>query len=316
MSALLLGIAWGIAAVLAIAGGAVIGVWWERKVAGHIQLRYGPLQIGPAGSLQMLADVPKLLFKEDIVPSAADKPLFKWAPLMVFAPVAASLAVIPFAAGWAPLDTSVGVLFFLAVPSLEVVAILVAAWSQRNTLAAIGGLRAASQMIAYEVPRALSVLPLVLLAGSLRPTAVLGAWQWWWMPLLSIGFIVYLIASIAEMNRGPFDLPEAESELVAGYFADYSGMRWAIFMMAEYGAMIAASLFAAATFLGGGWPFGGALGTAAIVLKAALLITVIMWVRWTFPRVRQDQLLRFCWTVLVPAALVQLVVVGVVLPWM
>lgn len=316
MSSLLLGIAWGVAGVLVIAGGAVIGVWWERKVAGHIQLRCGPQQIGPAGSLQMLADVPKLLFKEDIVPSAADRPLFKWAPLMAFAPVAAAMAVIPFAAGWAPFDTSVGVLFFLAVPSLEVVAILVAAWAQRNSYAAIGGLRAASQMIAYEVPRTLAVAPLVLLAGSLRPTDVVAAWRWWWLPLLAIGFIVYLIASIAEMNRGPFDLPEAESELVAGYFADYSGMRWAIFMMAEYGAVITASLFAAATFLGAGWPFSGALGVVALILKTAVLVTVVMWTKWTLPRVRQDQLLRFCWAVLVPAALVQLAIVGVVLPWM
>jgi NADH-quinone oxidoreductase subunit H len=316
MRSFLLGLAWGIAGVLVIAGGAVIGVWWERKVAGRIQLRYGPQQIGPAGSLQMIADVPKLLFKEDIVPFAADRPLFTWAPLAVFAPVAAAMAVIPFVKGWAPFDTSVGVLFFLAVPSLEVVAILVAAWAQRNTYSALGGLRAASQMIAYEVPRALSVAPLVLLAGSLRPVDVVGSWRWWWLPLLALGFLVYLIASIAEMNRGPFDLPEAESELVAGYFSDYSGMRWAIFMMAEYGAIITASLFAAATFLGCGWPFDGALGVVALIAKTALLVTVVMWAKWTLPRVRQDQLLRFCWTVLVPAALVQLAIVGVVLPWL
>lgn len=264
----------------------------------------------------MIADVPKLLFKEDVVPFAADRPLFTWAPLAVFAPVAAAMAVVPFVKGWAPFDTSVGVLFFLAVPSLEVVAILVAAWAQRNTYSALGGLRAASQMIAYEVPRALSVAPLVLLAGSLRPVDVVGSWRWWWLPLLALGFLVYLIASIAEMNRGPFDLPEAESELVAGYFSDYSGMRWAIFMMAEYGAIITASLFAAATFLGCGWPFDGALGVVALIAKTALLVTVVMWAKWTLPRVRQDQLLRFCWTVLVPAALVQLAIVGVVLPWL
>lgn len=316
MTSFLLGVLWGVAGVLVIAGGAVVGVWWERKVAGRIQLRYGPQQIGPAGSLQMIADVPKLLFKEDIIPSGADRPLFKWAPLVVFAPVAAAIAVIPFAKGWAPFDTGVGVLFFLAVPSLEVVAILVAAWSQRNTFAALGGLRAASQMIAYEVPRALAVAPLVLLAGSLRPTAVVEAWRWWWMPLLALAFVIYLIASIAEMNRGPFDVPEAESELVAGYFADYSGMRWAIFMMAEYGAIITASLFAAATFLGCGWPFEGALGVVALLVKSVVLVTIVMWAKWTLPRVRQDQLLRFCWTVLVPAALVQLAIVGVVLPWL
>ncbi|MBC7266459.1 MAG: NADH-quinone oxidoreductase subunit NuoH [Coriobacteriia bacterium] len=316
MTSFLLGALWGVVGVVVIAGGAVIGVWWERKVAGRIQLRYGPQQIGPAGSLQMIADVPKLLFKEDVVPSGADKPLFKYAPLVVFAPVAAAIAVIPFAKGWAMFDTAVGVLFFLAVPSIEVVAILVAAWAQRNTYSALGGLRAASQMIAYEVPRALSVAPLVLLAGSLRPTDLVAAWRWWWVPLLALAFLIYLISSIAEMNRGPFDLPEAESELVAGYFSDYSGMRWAIFMMAEYGAIITTSLFAAATFLGAGWPFDGALGVVALIVKAVALVTLVMWTKWTLPRVRQDQLLRFCWTVLVPAALVQLAIVGVVLPWL
>jgi len=313
---LLWGFLWGCAAVGTIAGGAILGVWWERKVSARIQMRYGPQQIGPFGSLQMLADVPKLLFKEDIVPDLADKAIFKFAPLFVFGPVATSMVVIPFAAGWAPLDTSVGMLFFLAVPSIEVIAILLSAWSSHNTLSTIGGLRATAQMISYEVPRSLAVLSVVLLAGSLRPLEVLGAWRWWWMPLTFAAFMVYFIASIAEMNRGPFDIPEAESELVAGYFADYSGMRWASFMMAEYGSMIAASLFGAAVFFGGGWPFGGVAGAVVLVIKAVLIMTAVMWVKWTFPRVRQDQLMTFCWKVLTPIALVQLVVVGAVLPWL
>jgi len=255
---LLWGFLWGVAGMSVIAGGAILGVWWERKVAARIQMRYGPQQIGPFGSLQMLADVPKLLFKEDIVPD----------------------------------------------------------WASHNTLSTLGGLRATSQMIAYEVPRALSVLAIVLLAGSLRPVDVVEAWRWWWLPLTAIAFIVYFISSIAEMNRGPFDIPEAESELVAGYFADYSGMRWAAFMMAEYGSMIAASLFGAAVFLGAGWPFTGALGVVALIVKTVALITVVMWVRWTLPRLRQDHLMSFCWKVLTPLALAQLVIVGVVLPWL
>lgn len=312
----LLGMMWGALAVLTIAVGAIFGVWWERKVAGRIQMRLGPQQIGPAGSLQMIADVPKLLFKEDIVPSGADATLFKYAPLFVFAPVAISMVVIPYTTGWAPLDAGVGIVFFLAVPSIEVIAMLVSAWASHNTLATIGGLRAAAQMISYEVPRALSVLPLVLLAGSLRPLDVGAAWRWWWMPLTAVAFIIFFIASIAEMNRGPFDIPEAESELVAGYFADYSGMRWAVFMMAEYGAMIAASLFASATFLGGGWPLEGAAGVVLLVVKASVLATVVMWVKWTLPRLRQDQLMSLCWKVLTPIALGQLLVVGVVIPWL
>jgi len=313
---LLWGFLWGVAAVGTIAGGAILGVWWERKVSARIQMRYGPQQIGPFGSLQMIADVPKLLFKEDIVPDLADKAIFKYAPLFVFGPVATSMVVIPFAAGWAPLDTGVGMLFFLAVPSIEVIAILLSAWASHNTLSTIGGLRATAQMISYEVPRSLAVLPVVLLAGSLRPLDVLGAWQWWWVPLTFVSFLVYFIASIAEMNRGPFDIPEAESELVAGYFADYSGMRWASFMMAEYGSLIATSLFGAAVFFGGGWPLSGAAGAVLLVIKAVLIITAVMWVKWTFPRVRQDQLMTFCWKVLTPLALVQIVEVGMVLPWL
>ncbi|KAF0207674.1 MAG: NADH-quinone oxidoreductase subunit [Actinobacteria bacterium] len=313
---LLWGFLWGVASVATIAGGAILGVWWERKVSARIQMRYGPQQIGPYGSLQMIADVPKLLFKEDIVPDLADKAVFKLAPLFVFGPVATSMVVIPFAAGWAPVDMSVGILFFLAVPSIEVIAILLSAWASHNTLSTIGGLRATAQMISYEIPRSLAVLSVVLLAGSLRPLDVLSAWQWWWAPLTFVGFVIYFIASIAEMNRGPFDIPEADSELVAGYFADYSGMRWASFMMAEYGSMIAASLFGAVVFFGGGWPLSGAAGVVLLVIKTVLIMTAVMWVKWTFPRPRQDQLMSFCWKVLTPLALLQLVIVGAVLPWL
>jgi NADH-quinone oxidoreductase subunit H len=310
------GLLYGLAAVMVIAGGAVIGVWWERKVAGRIQMRLGPQQLGPAGVLQMLADVPKLLFKADVVPTLADREVFKYAPLVVFAPIAMSVAVIPFWAGWAPLDSTVGMLFFLAVPSIGVIGILLSAWASHNTLATLGGLRAAAQMVSYEVPRSLSVLSVVVLAGSLRPTAVMEAWQWWWVPVTFLGFLVYLVASIAEMNRGPFDLPEAESELVAGYFADYSGFRWAIFMMTEYGSMIAAALFGAAAFLGGFTWLPGVAGLAVYLGITMVVITAIMWTKWTFPRLRQDQLMTFCWTVLTPLALVQLVVAGVVALWL
>ncbi len=310
------GMLWGVAAVMVIAGGAIIGVWWERKVSARIQLRLGPQQIGPAGSLQMVADVPKLLFKEDIIPAAADEPFFRYAPLAVFAPIAMSVAVIPFAAGWAPFDATAGALFFLAVPSISVLGILFSAWASHNTLSAIGGVRAAAQMVSYEVPRSLSVLSVLVLAGTLRPVAVMDAWEWWWIPATFVGFIVYLISSIAEMNRGPFDIPEAESELVAGYFADYAGIRWAVFMMGEYGGMIAASLFGAAMFLGGFRLLPGAWGVVAFIAVGAVLMTIIMWMKWTFPRLRQDQLMTFCWTILTPIAIVQLFAAGVIAAWL
>ena len=316
MSAFLWGMFFGLLAGTAIALAALFGVWWERKVAGRIQMRFGPQEAGPAGLLQTLADTIKLVLKEDITPRLADKRLFRVAPLVVFTPVALSLAIIPLTRGWAPLDTSVGVLFFLAVPSISVLGILLGGWASGNSYATLGGMRGAAQMVSYEVPRTLAVLSVVVLAGTLRPTLLLGRFQWWWTVATFAGFVVYLISSIAEMNRGPFDLAEAESELVAGYFADYSGIRWAVFMMTEYGSVLAASLFGAAMFLGGGWPFGGPLGVVVLLVKAVLIVTLIVWIKWTLPRMRADQLMRLCWTVLTPIALVQLLIVGAVVPWL
>jgi NADH-quinone oxidoreductase subunit H len=316
VKSLLLGALFGLLAGTAIALAALFGVWWERKVSGRIQMRLGPQEAGPAGLLQTLADTVKLVLKEDITPVHADRWLFRVAPLLVFTPVSLSLLVVPFAAGWAPLTASVGMLFFLAVPSVSVIGILLGGWSSANTYATLGGLRGAAQMVSYEVPRTLSVLGLVIVAGSLSPVAVMGQWRWWWLPLFAVGFLVYLISSIAEMNRGPFDIPEAESELVAGYFADYSGIRWAVFMMAEYGAMLAVSLFGAAVFLGGSHGVTGPLGFLIILAKAIVIATVVIWAKWTFPRFRQDQLMAFAWKVLTPLALLQVVVAGVVAVWL
>lgn len=316
LTPLLIGAGWGLGAAMLIALAALIGVWWERKVAGRIQRRFGPQEAGPAGLLQTLSDTVKLVLKEDITPTKADVPVFRLMPLLVFVPGASSLAVIPFAAGWAPLNISTGALFFLAVPGLSVIGILLAGWSSHNSYASIGGVRAAAQMISYELPRTLSVLALCLLAGSLSTGVIRAEWRWWWVPLLFIGFVVYLIASIAELNRGPFDLPEAESELVAGYFADYSGIRWAVFMMSEYGGIVAASLFGAATFFGGGLGLPGVPGAVLFVVLSGVIATAMIWAKWTFPRLRPDQLMGLAWKVLTPAALVQLVLVGMVLPWL
>jgi NADH-quinone oxidoreductase subunit H len=314
--ALLWGAIVGLAAGVLIAIAALFGVWGERKVSARIQWRLGPQEAGPAGLLQTLADTVKLVLKEDIIPDQADPWLFRIAPLIVFAPVAMSMAVIPFAMGFAPLDTSVGLLFFLAVPSLSVIGILVGGWASHNTLATLGGLRGAAQMVSYEIPRTLSVLSVVLLAGSMRPTTVLAAWRWWWIPALAIAIVVFFISSIAEINRGPFDLAEAESELVAGYFADYSGIRWSIFMMAEYGGMLVAGLFIGAVFLGVGSWLPGVWGILGLIVVATLTAVAMMWVKWTFPRLRQDQLMGFAWKVLTPLALLQLVIVAVILPWL
>lgn len=316
MTSFATGAFWGLAAGIVIALASLIGVWGERKIAGRIQLRPGPQQTGPAGIFQTLADTLKLMLKEDVTPDAAQAGVFKAMPLLVFVPIASSLAAVPFAAGWSALDTDTTALFFLAVPGVSVLGILLAGWSSRNTFASLGGVRAAAQMISYELPRTLSVLALCMLAGSISTGTIRAEWEPWWLLILAPAFLVFFIASIAELNRGPFDLPEAESELVAGYFADYTGIRWAIFMMSEYGGIVATSLFAASTFFGGGFGLPGAFGAVLFVVVAALVAVTIMWVKWTLPRMRADQLMSFAWKVLTPIALVQLAVVGVVIPWL
>jgi NADH-quinone oxidoreductase subunit H len=313
---LAIGAAGGVGAGVAIAVAALFGVWWERKVSARIQWRYGPQQAGPFGLLQTLADTLKLVLKEEFTPTRADGVLYRRAPLIVFTPLAISLLAIPLTTGFAPLDTSVGMLYFIAVPSVSVIGILIGGWASGNTYATLGGMRGASQMISYEIPRTLSVLAMVILAGSMRPVAVMAAWRWWWIPLTFVAFVIYLISSIAEMNRGPFDIPEAESELVAGYFADYAGIRWALFMMSEYGAMLGTALFGAAIFLGGTHGVPGVLGGLILLVKAVLIVTIVIWVKWTLPRFRSDQLMSLAWKVLTPLALVQLVVVGVAVAWL
>ncbi|NTU70266.1 MAG: NADH-quinone oxidoreductase subunit NuoH [Coriobacteriia bacterium] len=311
MSSYVWGLIVGLAAGLVIALAALVGVWAERKVSARVQMRLGPQEAGPFGLLQTLADTLKLILKEDITPDQADVRIFRMAPFMVFVPCAAGLAVIPFAYGWAPLNTETSALFFIAVPALSVIGILVAGWSSRNTYASIGGIRGATQMISYELPRTLSVLSLCILAGSISAVSIHDSFRWWWIPVNAIGFLVYFIASLAELNRGPFDLPEAESELVAGYFADYSGIRWSIFMMVEYGGMIAAALFGAAAFFGGGLGIRGPIGALIYAAIAVAISVAMIWAKWTYPRMRPDQLMTLAWKVLTPMALVQLLIAGV-----
>jgi NADH-quinone oxidoreductase subunit H len=279
----------------------------ERKVIGWIQNRVGPNRVGPWGSLQTVADVLKLLLKEDIIPAKADATLFKLAPLIAFVPAFAVLAVIPFTDTLRFADVGVGLLYYIAVSSITIIGILVGGWASNNKYALLGGMRSAAQMISYEIPLVLSVIGVVMTAHTLNLVEIVQAQQkvWFIFPQI-IGFLVFLIASLAELNRTPFDLPEAESELVAGYHVEYTGFRFAFFMLAEYVYVFAMASLTTVLYLGG-WnaPFGLSLlpGIVWFLLKFVAIVFFLFWVRATMPRMRTDQLMQFAWKVLLPLAL-------------
>ncbi|MFH0810476.1 MAG: NADH-quinone oxidoreductase subunit NuoH [Pseudomonadota bacterium] len=286
---------------------ALILVWLERKVAAHMQLRLGPMEVGPHGLLQTLADGIKLIGKELITPKAADKPLFWLAPILVFMPVLVAFVVVPFAEGWIVRDLNVGVILIFAFATLTTLSILMAGWGSNNKYALLGAARSVAQSIAYEIPMLLAVVPVVMIAGSLRLTDIVKAQgPLPFVVMQPLAFLIYLVAGVAETNRAPFDLPEAESELVAGFHTEYSGMRFALFFLAEYSNMFIVSAVATCLFLGG-WKGPLLPGIAWFFIKAYALVFLLMWFRWTFPRVRFDQLMNFCWKVLIPLALVNLV---------
>ncbi|WNS75264.1 NADH-quinone oxidoreductase subunit NuoH [Bacillus sp. DTU_2020_1000418_1_SI_GHA_SEK_038] len=280
----------------------------ERKVMGYMQMRHGPNQVGGRwGLLQTVADVLKLLLKEDIIPKLADRPLFIIAPVIAFAPSFMVLAAIPFTDKFQFADIGVGLLYYIAVSGITTVGIVTGAWASNNKYALLGGMRAAAQMISYEIPLVMSVVGVILLSGSLNLNDIVDAqrngWFIIWQP---IAFIVFFIASVAELNRVPFDLPESESELISGFHVEYSGFRWAFFMLAEYVYLFAMAALTTVLFLGG-WlplPFLGFIpGAIWFALKFTLVIFILLWFRSTFPRVRADQLMEFGWKVLLPIAL-------------
>lgn len=287
-------------------------IWLERKVAGHIQQRLGPMRVGPHGLLQTIADMFKLLSKEDIIPSGADQWVFRLAPIVAFAPAMMVYIVIPWSPTWSIQDLNIGLIYVAAVTSLIVISLLMAGWSSNNKWSLLGAMRSAAQLVSYEIPLVLSVIAVVMLAGSLSLQDVVRAQaeSVWYILLQPVGFIIFFIATIAELNRAPFDLPEAESELVSGFNTEYSGIRWGIFFLSEYGNMVSASAIAAVLFLGG-WHGPAFLPPVVwLLLKTYLLVFVIMWVRWTFPRIRVDHLMTMGWKVLVPLSLVNLGLTG------
>ena len=298
----------------------------ERKVIGYMQIRIGPNRVGPLGLLQPFADVLKLLLKEIIAPSAASKALFFIAPVMVLMPALAAWAVIPFFPNGALSNANVGLLYVMAITSLGVYGIIIAGWASNSKYAFLGAMRAAAQVVSYELAMGFALIGVMMVSGSLNIGEIIvqqgkgiaggSVFSWNWLPLFPL-FVVYFISGLAETNRAPFDVTEGESEIVAGHMIEYSGMSFALFFLAEYMNMILISAMASVMFLGG-WlspfpasvPFLGAPSFIWWFLKVALMLFFFLWARATFPRYRYDQLMRLGWKVFIPVTLVWIVLIG------
>ncbi len=329
----------------------ILAIYAERKISAFMQDRLGPMEVGYYGILQTVADLVKLLQKEDLVPEKADKFLFKLAPILIFVAIFAGFSVLPLNENWSGSSISTGVFFLLAIVSLDVIGILLAGWSSNNKYSVLGTMRSAAQIVAYEIPLGLSILCVLMFTQTLDLQKIsmqqsahsneliylLGIkslaiswggifnWNVMQMPILFFAWIIFFIASLAECNRAPFDLPEAESELVAGYQTEYSGFRWAIIMMGEYAMMLLVSFLGAILFFGswntpfpnvgefklGDWTTGNMWGIFWLISKGLFFVSMQIWVRWTFPRLRIDQLMSLSWKYLTPASLVLIIFCGV-----
>lgn len=296
--------------VLIITINTIVLVWMERKVSGFIQERIGPNRLGPFGAFQTIADTLKLLTKEDIVPARADKLIFKTAPMFFIIVSVMLYAVLPLGNNMAVVNLNVGLFYFISLGSLSTICLLMAGWGSNNKWSLLGAMRSVAQMISYEIPLAFSLLGVVMIAGSLNLTDIVTAQnRMWFIILQPVAFVIYFIAATAELNRGPFDMPEAEQELTAGAYTEYTGMRWALFFLAEYTNLVAVSALAATLFFGGGQ--GPLLPSWLwIIIKTYLIMLVFMWTKWTFPRIRMDHLLSFSWKVLIPVSLANVLVTG------
>ncbi len=319
--------------------GVMVMIWSERRVSGWIQDRLGPNRVGPQGLLQPIADGIKFLFKEDLIPNHVDKPLYVLAPAMLLVPAMIAVAVVPFGSSITiegldnPIhlqiaDINIGILYILAITSLGVYGVVIGAWASNNKYSLLGGLRSSAQMISYELTLGLAIIGVLMLSGSLSLRTIAaqpqqGSYPWEWNFLIHFpAFLAFTTAMFAETNRLPFDLAEAEQELVAGYHTEYSSMKFAIFFMAEYMNMIVGSAVVVTLFLGGWQFFGleniggegsvtaGLISFAIFFIKTGVFLFVFIWVRWTLPRFRYDQLMNFGWKFLLPVALTSIVVTG------
>lgn len=330
---------WIIFKIVAIILPLLLGVAYltfaERKIIGYIQVRIGPNRVGPRGWLQPIADVLKLVLKEVIIPTGADRFLYLAAPILALAPALAAWAVVPFAAETVLADINAGLLYILALSSMGVYGIIIAGWASNSKYAFLGAMRSAAQMVSYEIAMGFALVGVLIAAGSLNLGDIVraqdgGILTWFWLPLLPL-FVIYFISGVAETNRAPFDIAEGESEIVAGFHVEYAGMSFALFFLAEYTNMILISALAAIMFLGG-WlsPFQGlplleglfawVPGMAWLLAKTSFFLFLFLWFRATFPRYRYDQIMRLGWKVFIPITIAWLVVAAVLVmlsvpPW-
>ncbi len=320
---LLIPVAYIVAIVLPLIIAVAMFVYWERKVIGWMHVRMGPNKIGPFGLLQAFADVVKLLIKEVILPTSANRFLYYLAPLLALVPALAAWAVIPFSSRMVLSNANAGVLYLLAMTSLGVYGIILAGWASNSRYALLGAMRSAAQVISYELAMGLCLVCVLVLAGSLNLSDIVnaqaggkGLFDWFWLPLLPV-FVIYFISGVAETNRAPFDVAEGESEIVAGFHVEYSGSAFAIFFLAEYANMILVSFLASILFMGGwlspfpaAWGFIGHGGFPWLFIKAFVFAFMFLWFRASFPRYRYDQIMRLGWKVFIPIAIVWVLVAG------
>ena len=286
----------------------------EHKVMAHMQGRVGPMYAGGFhGWAQLIADGVKFAQKEDVLPARADPTVFRLAPAVAMIPYLVALAFVPLAPGWVGVDVDVGLLVVLAVMGVGVLGSLMGGWASGNKYSLLGGLRTAAQLMAYELPFVLTAASVAMAAGTLSLPGIVEAWQPWWLAWQGVGAVVFFVAGLAELQRPPFDMPVADSEIIFGAFTEYTGLRFAFFLLAEYAGIVLLSALTAVLFLGG-WhgPFDDALGWLWTLLKTFALALVVIWLRVAFPRLREDQLQRLAWQWLVPLALLQLALTGVV----
>jgi NADH-quinone oxidoreductase subunit H len=324
------------AAIILLFMAPVAGIitWVERRVSARMQSRIGPNRAGPQGFLVWMADGIKSIMKEDIIPTESDQPLFRLAPYLVFIGVSATFCVMPFGQHLIAADLDIGILFVIAVTSLVTIGLMMGGWASNNKWSMLGGIRSAAQIISYEIPGAIAIVCIVMMTGSLRVQDIIhaqGGWPWMWFmfknPITFVLFFLWFTTALAEGNRAPFDLPEAESELVAGYSTEYSGMRYLFFFFAEWANVFVMCGIASALFLGG-WQIPGispeqqeanfllqCVGALVFQLKSWFLIFVVIWIRWTLPRVRIDQMMNLCWKWFVPTSFAAFILTGIWVVW-